>query len=106
MIDEKKLIDDFQTLAYKERKKCDESAEMGLSDAIVKYSHGEYCYVNAIETVSSQPKIGVWIPCSEPPKHDKEVLIFNGKSYYVGYYDGKTWVNVIRPVEWQEIQHE
>ena len=27
-----------------------------------------------------------WIPCSEPPKHDKEVLIFNGRSYSVGYY--------------------
>lgn len=49
---------------------------------------------------------GGWIPCSEPPKHNKEVLIFNGKSYSVGYYDGKTWVNAIHPVEWQEIRHE
>ena len=56
--------------------------------------------------IKSQPKIGGWIPCSEPPKHDKEVLIFNGKSYSVGYYDGKAWVNAIHPVEWQEIQHE
>lgn len=47
-----------------------------------------------------------WIPCSEPPKHNREVLIFNGKSYSVGYYDGKTWVNAIHPVEWQEIHHE
>ena len=49
---------------------------------------------------------GGWIPCSEPPKHNNEVLIFNGKSYSVGYYDGKTWVNTIHPVEWQEIKHE
>lgn len=49
---------------------------------------------------------GGWIPCSEPPKHNNEVLIFNGKSYSVGYYDGKAWVNAIHPVEWQEIQHE
>lgn len=63
--------------------------------------------ISALEELEkSQPKIGGWIPCSEPPKHDKEVLIFNGKSYSVGYYDGKTWVNVIHPVEWQEIQHE
>lgn len=48
---------------------------------------------------------GGWIPCSEPPKHNNEVLIFNGKSYSVGYYDGKTWVNVIHPAEWQEINH-
>lgn len=49
---------------------------------------------------------GGWIPCSEPPKHNNEVLIFNGKSYSVGYYDGKSWVNAIHPVEWQEIRHE
>lgn len=49
---------------------------------------------------------GGWIPCSEPPKHNREVLIFNGESYSVGYYDGKTWVNAIHPVEWQEIRHE
>ena len=42
---------------------------------------------------------GGWIPCSEPPKHNNEVLIFNGKSYSVGYYNGKAWVNAIHPVE-------
>lgn len=59
------------------------------------------------EAIRNAPsaKIGGWIPCSDPPKHNKEVLIFNGKSYSVGYYDGKTWVNAIHPVEWQEIQH-
>lgn len=46
-----------------------------------------------------------WIPCSNPPSHANEVLIFNGKSYSVGYYDGRTWVNAIHPVEWQEINH-
>lgn len=46
-----------------------------------------------------------WISCSIPPSHTKEVLIFNGKSYSVGYYDGKEWVNAIHPVEWQEIKH-
>lgn len=56
--------------------------------------------------INSQPKIGGWIPCSEPPKHNREVLIFNGKLYSVGYYDGKTWVNAIHPVEWQEIRHD
>ena len=49
---------------------------------------------------------GGWIPCSEPPKDDREVLIFNGKSYSVGHYNGKTWINAIHPVEWQEIRHE
>lgn len=48
---------------------------------------------------------GKWTPCCDPPKHDREVLIFNGKSYSVGYYDGKEWINAIHPVEWQEINH-
>lgn len=56
-----------------------------------------------IRIIDSQPKIGEWISCSEPPKDDKEVLIFNGKSYSVGYYDGKTWVNAIHPIKWREI---
>lgn len=59
----------------------------------------------AMDIVEKHSEIGGWIPCSEPPKHNREVLIFNGKSYSVGYYDGKTWVNAIHPVEWQEIRH-
>ena len=47
-----------------------------------------------------------WISCNNLPSHTKEVLIFNGKSYSVGYYDGKTWVNAIHPIEWQEINHD
>lgn len=54
----------------------------------------------------SDEDCGGWIPCSDPPKHTNEVLVFNGKSYSVGYYDGKTWVNAIHPVEWQEIRHK
>ena len=106
MIDEKKLIEHLETLTEFERKKSQESAEIGAFDMATCYGHGEYCYKNAINAAEEQPKIGGWIPCSEPPKHDKEVLIFNGKSYSVGYYDGKAWVNAIHPVEWQEIQHE
>lgn len=59
-----------------------------------------------IRIIYSQPQIGAWTPCSDPPKHEREVLIFNGKSYSVGYYDGKTWVNAIHPIEWQEINHD
>lgn len=47
---------------------------------------------------------GGWIPADEPPKDSKEVLIFNGKSYSVGYYDGKEWVNAIHPVKWKPIE--
>lgn len=47
---------------------------------------------------------GGWIPADELPKDSKEVLIFNGKSYSVGYYDGKEWVNAIHPVKWKSIE--
>lgn len=46
-----------------------------------------------------------WTLCGTPPSHTNEVLIFNGKSYSIGYYDGKEWVNAIHPVKWQEINH-
>lgn len=105
MIDETKLIEYLETLVEFEGKKSQESAEIGAFDMATCYGHGEYCYKNAINAAREQSKIGEWIPCSEPPKHDKEVLIFNGKSYSVGYYDGKTWINAIHPVEWQEIYH-
>lgn len=65
---------------------------------------------DTIETLSSKLETenmdrGKWILCSNPLSHTNEVLIFNGKSYSVGYYDGKEWINAIHPVEWQEINH-
>ncbi len=80
MIDEKKLIE-----------------RISGTPALSKVMNG------LIRIIDSQPKIGEWILCSEPPKDDKEVLIFNGKTYSVGYYDGKTWVNAIHPIKWREI---
>ncbi len=65
---------------------------------------------DTIEVLSSKLEVesiesGKWISCNNPPSHTNEVLIFNGKSYSVGYYDGKEWINAIHPVEWQEINH-
>lgn len=93
MIDEKKLIEQLES--YKNN---DWNKQLYTSLPTV--------VDDCIDFVENQPKIGEWIPCSEPPKHNNEVLIFNGKSYSVGYYDGKTWVNAIHPVEWQDIHHE
>lgn len=91
MIDEAKLIDKF---GKKQDKVvlCSESWETLLS------------YVKRF--IKEQPKTDDWIPCSEPSKHTNEVLIFNEKSYSVGYYDGKIWRNAIYPVKWQEIHHK
>lgn len=93
MIDEKKLYDDVKENCYPMIQK-NNSIENGMTLNGIK------------QCIDEQSKIGEWVPCSEPPKHPNEVLIFNGKSYSVGYYDGKTWVNTIHPVEWQEINHE
>ncbi len=87
MIDEKKLIEQIRTNGIPGE---------GFSDW-----ERENMVVNII---NSQPKIGGWIPCIEPPKDDKQVLIFNGKSYSVGYYDGKTWVNATHPIKWKPIE--
>ena len=106
MIDEKKLIEDIEN-----ETKC-MNAEKEEYFKCGNFHNGNIIVekISAIKIIkkiiNGQPKTGDWIPCSEPPKHDREVLIFNGKSYSVGYYDGKTWINAIHPVEWQEIHHE
>lgn len=75
-IDEKKLIEYLETLVEFERKKSQESAEIGAFDMATCYGHGEYCYKNAINAAEEQPKIGGWIPCSERlPETDGMYLI-------------------------------
>mgnify|MGYP001071826071 CR=1 FL=1 len=74
-IDEKKLIEYLETLAEFERKKSQESAEIGAFDMATCYGHGEYCYKNAINAAEEQPKIDGWIPCSERlPEENEEVI--------------------------------
>lgn len=71
MIDEKKLIEYLETLVEFERKKSQESAQIGVFDMATCYGHGEYCYKNAINAAEEQPKIGGWIPCSERLPEEK-----------------------------------
>lgn len=65
MIDEKKLIEEIQRQINIEHKKCNEFVALNVGDLVEKYNHGEYCYVNVLHLVQSQPKVGEWIPCSE-----------------------------------------
>jgi len=55
MIDEKKLIEELQKLADEELKQLHYSAELG--ESAIEYSHGNDCYLKAIEKVKSQPKL-------------------------------------------------
>ena len=76
MIDEKGLIDELTMCMEKEKFKCDQMADLNLKEAVVKYSHGQYCYANALHLVQSQQKVNKWIPCSERlPEIEKDVLV-------------------------------
>ena len=94
MIEEKKLLSEISDL--KKNMKSENS----------DYLKGYMSALSMIEgIISEQNKIGEWISCKNPPDSDREVLIFNGKRYSVGYYENG-WVNTSNPVEWQEIRHD
>lgn len=114
MIDEKKLIEELQTLADKESKKCEEAAEANLAGVAATYNHGEICYQNAVETVNSQPKAGEWILRSERlPELEKDVLLSlrsldvvtgyrsNRKGYF--YTNGEGYVTFENVIAWKPL---
>ena len=117
MIDEKKLIEYLEDLVEFERKKSQESAQIGAFDMATCYGHGEYCYKNAINAAEEQPKIGGWIPCSERLPGTSEYIEFEPTpymkrieiaymtdtvEYLIGFYDGSKWMdkhhNIIKNV--------
>lgn len=93
MIDEKKLIEYLETLVEFERKKSQESAQIGVFDMATCYGHGEYCYKNAINAAEEQPKIGDWIPCSDRLPEEKGWYLVYAKNQrpFVAYFKGKTF---------------
>lgn len=69
-----------------EKFKCDQMADLNLGEAVVKYSHGQYCYTNALHLVQSQPKVGEWIPCSERlPERYCHCLVTRRNEYEDGF---------------------
>lgn len=76
-----------------------------LMNHLLEYKEDDVAIgINVVkEIIENFPQIDRWFPCNQPPNNDREVLIFNGKSYSVGYYDGKTWVNAIHPLKWKDI---
>jgi hypothetical protein len=63
-IDADKLIEALQTDFEKEGAKADDMAMSGNADLCVKYSHGQFCYLNAIERIKNVPTADV-VPKSE-----------------------------------------
>lgn len=96
MIDEKKLIEYLETLVEFERKKSQESAQIGAFDMATCYGHGEYCYKNAINAAEEQPKIGGWIACKERlPDTRNNVLICQNDGYIsIGYYSQEKFLDL------------
>jgi hypothetical protein len=58
-IDADILIQAFQEEFNKDGAKADDMAMRGIADASVKYSHGQFCYLNAIERVKDAPAADV-----------------------------------------------
>lgn len=78
-VKELRKLSDFHSkiyIPYEQRKIINEAA-----DTIESLS----AKLQAANMERSAEDCGGWIPCSNPPKHTNEVLIFNGKSYSVGY---------------------
>ena len=63
-IDADKLIEALRADFDREGSSADEMAIKGLADASVKYNHGQFCYLNAIERVKDTPTADV-VPRTE-----------------------------------------
>lgn len=66
-IDADKLIESLQVDFDNQGIKSDEMALRGETELSVKYNHGQYCYLNAIERVKDAPAADV-VPKSEAEK--------------------------------------
>lgn len=72
-----KLIGRLEEKAKIEGEKCDKFAEMNMCESVVKYNHGEYCYIDAISIVNqlAEEYNNDWIPVSEKlPETNESVL--------------------------------
>ena len=78
-IDAETLIEALQADFDREGAKAYDMAMSGLVDASVKYSHGQFCVLNAMEQVKITPTADV-VPKSEVEKLEKEVAILNEKN--------------------------
>lgn len=74
----RKIIEELREKATKERDKCAEWVKKSIPENVVKYNHGEYCYLDSVHTVERLVKkadIG-WIPCDERyPDTDEYILL-------------------------------
>lgn len=100
LIDRDKLIEELEKKKEIESKRCQYMADLGLSEYVEKYNHGEYCYLESMRIANEQPTVNQWIPCLERlPKKP----LFSWDGYIVqksnvtepfsAYWDGEKWTN-------------
>lgn len=66
-IDADALLEKLQVDFDKQGRKSDDMTLRGESELSVKYNHGKYCYLNAMEQVKDTPTADV-VPKSEPER--------------------------------------
>lgn len=77
-IDADALLEKLQVDFDKQGRKSDDMALRGESELSVKYNHGQYCYLNAMEQVKDTPTADV-VPKSEVEKQKLEVWRLQGE---------------------------
>lgn len=83
-IDADALIEALQTDYDRQGVKADEMALKGLADISVKYSHGQFCFLNAIERVKDTPTADV-VPKSEVENIFAEIELEIKEALYSNY---------------------
>ncbi|MGN0405316.1 MAG: DUF551 domain-containing protein [Bariatricus sp.] len=77
MIDEKKLIEEFNIKSIKYDDMCGDAIEENDCGMQMIYAGKGLAYVEAIKIVEKQPKVGEWIPVSERlPEDRKEKIVY------------------------------
>jgi hypothetical protein len=89
-IDADALIEALRVDYDREGARADEMAIKGIADASVKYSHGQFCYLNAIERVKDANTVDV-VPKSEVEKIFDEI---ESKKIFLADKTGKIGVVV------------
>lgn len=116
MIDEKKLIEEFNIKSIKYDDMCGDAIEENDCGMQMIYAGKGLAYVEAIKIVEKQPKVGEWIPCSKClPERDgtyqlKEfaVTIDNGEHVYAShasydFYNEKWLVHKSKVIAWMPL---
>ncbi len=83
-IDADKLIKGVQIEFDKEGVKADEFALKGMADIYIKYQHGQFCYLNAMELIKDAPAADV-----VPRSTIDEIFALIWDAFQSTYYDSE-----------------